>query len=412
MSSQPDGPIESDQLRIPPSIWILGFVTLLKNVSSVIVATFAPLFLREVVGISLQGIGLLEGCVEALSFFSRIIAGVISDSMRQRKSLIIIGYGLGMIARVFLTLSQTVWDIFSSRAFERLGNGIQASPRDALVADLSNASNRGACYGLRQSLTVMGSLVGAALGMAFMSFFPGNYRFLFALTLIPSAIAILLLVFGIHEPKNRDPQNKKPAQFQWGDIYRDIALLPKNYWPLIGLGFLFMMNNFSMSFMVLRGENLGLSLAWIPMIMIVQNLASAVSAFPAGWLADRLDRRHILMLGFGFLAAGNWLLSIASGTTVFFMGVLFWGLQIGVVQSNFMAFIAELTPPEVRGTGFGVFHFTSGLGVLLGNILMGLGCGYFSFSYAFLASSLLVVVTLMLIPVCIPKKRQVSAMAL
>jgi MFS family permease len=396
MVSRPKIVSSSEFKSVPIGIWCLGFVTLLKNVSSVIVGTFSPLFLREVLGIGIMTLGVFEGGVEAISFFARIFSGVVSDSLRKRKALILVGYSLSLLSRLFLSFSTSIVEVFSSRSFERIGNGIQASPRDALVADLSSPENRGASYGLRQSLTVTGSVLGAALGMLLMWWTSKNYRLIFLLTLIPSLLAIFLLIVGIKEPKPSEGKNA-PRTFHWKDVQKDIAFLPSKFWKLVTLSSLFMMANFSISFIVLKAEGSGLRVGLLPLIMIVQNFSTALSAFPFGRLADVKGRRWVLTVGFLILALGNSLLAFSTSLWIVFIATLLWGIQLGITQSNLMAYVAETTPSQVRGTGFGVFHFLNGIAVFIGNGIIGVLWENTSPAWAFGISALIVFLAVFLI---------------
>ena len=370
MSPQPS---HKTWLGIPANVWMVGLVTFLKNSSSVVLVIFCPFYLSHVLGLSMTHLGALEGGVEAASFFSRILSGTLSDSIRRRKPVLMMGYGLSWLARLFLSLSTSVTGIVFSRTCERLGNGIQASPRDALVGDFTTPHNRGACFGMRQTLTVSGSVLGAALAMWFMSASNNDYATLFWLTLIPSTLSIIVLALFVKDKVLQRKQNA-PA-FCWKkflrDIRKDIVLLPLSFWKLTALSTLVALSNFGIYFLTERAHMLGLSTSHAPLIMIIQSLATALFAFPLGRLADRWGRRRMMVFGLVCLAAGDF--GMAFIPTLWGIGVcvILWGLQLGVIINSISAYVTELVPEKIRGTGFGVLQFCNGLGTLAANILTG-----------------------------------------
>jgi MFS family permease len=382
---------------IPAGVWCIGFVTLLKNISSVIVVTFSPMFLREVLLVSVAGLGFIEGLVESMSFFARIAAGVLSDYLRKRKVLILIGYVLTALSRVFFAFSTTTGEVILSRIPERLGNGIQASPRDALVADLATSSNAGQCYGLRQTLTVLGSLIGSIIAMLFMWHTGNNFHALFLFAIIPSFLAVFLLIFALKEPPESVslPPRKR---LNFAEITQEISLLPPDCWKLMILSCVCMLGNFSISFMMVRAKDVGVTMALLPFVMIVQNIGSFLVAFPAGWIADAIGRRWVLIGGLVSLGVCIVFLSLPGNKWTVFSAAFFYGIQFGVVQTCFMAFLSDVCPSEKRGTCFGFFHFLNGLSVLIGNVLLGFLWETFSYTWALSYSMCAVLTCMVLLP--------------
>jgi len=386
---------------VPAGVWCIGFVTLLKNISSVIVVTFSPMFLREVLHVSVAGLGLIEGLVESMSFFARIGAGVLSDYLQKRKALIVVGYILTFLSRIFFAFSSTMWEVVFSRLPERLGNGIQASPRDALVADLASSSNAGKCYGLRQTLTVLGSLLGSIIGMFFMWHTENNFRLLFMLAIIPSALAVILLIVALKEPPHAGP-SVTSGHLKWAEMVEEMRALPFACWKLIFLSCICMLGNFSVSFMMVRAKDVGLSMALLPAVMIVQNIGSSLIAFPAGWISDSFGRKWVLVGGLCSLGLCILFLDFAQNTWMVLVASFFYGMQFSVVQTCFMALLADVAPSQGRGTCFGFFHFLNGLSVLMGNALLGILWDTFSHTWALAYSMCAVIVSCILLPFMVP----------
>jgi MFS family permease len=393
-------------LDIPLNIWSVGFVTLFKNISSVVLVVYCPVYLSQILGLNLSSLGLLEGLLESFSFFSRIFSGVLSDSFRRRKPFLLIGYLLSLCGRFLLTFSTTVGGIFTARTCERLGNGIQATPRDALVGDFASKTNRAASFGLRYSLTIFGSIVGAFGSMWIMFITQNNYTFLFCMTLIPSILATLCLIFFVRDSSNLMKSKRTPITF--GTFYKDIKNLPFQYWRIILVSFVCMLSNFGIAFLTLRAIHCGLPSYQAPFVMIIQSIATCLIAFPSGRMADRFGPK--LMIGIGILAlvCANLLMSSSGSLFWIFTGIALWGIQMGFVQNNLLALISFATPEHLRGTGFGIMQFMNGIGTLLANTMMGHVGQYYSPSIAFQVSVVIGVVALILLMAVVPSQRTLS----
>jgi MFS family permease len=375
-------------LSVPFNVWMIGFVTFLKNTSSVVLVIFCPIYLSDVLCIQMGHLGALEGLLEATSFFSRIASGILSDVLRRRKPALILGYFFSLLGRVFLTFSTTGTGIIASRACERLGNGIQGSPRDALVGDFTTPQNRGACFGLRNSLTVAGSIVGSLLAMWFMKWSHNDYQTLFSLTLIPSIAAIILLIICVKDSKltAREERKERPSL---RDIFKNMGHLPRTFWVLNGINFLVMMSNFGMLFLVMTAKQLGLPSELTPLVMILQSCATVLSAFPLGKLADVVPKKRMLQTGIVIFVFSNFGMALTPNIWGVYICVLLWGVQMAAVQNTTLAIATNVTPQNIRGTGFGTLQLTSGIATLLANALGGLLWDQFSYKMTFLAGGIL-----------------------
>lgn len=353
---------------IPHSIWALGGVSFLIKISAVIVFTLSPLFVTQVLGASTFVLGVLEGFVEAISLVTRVFAGVISDFIHKRKVIIVVGYIFYLISRPFLALSSTVEGVFLSRAFDRVGNGLEATPRDALVGDLAPPDIKGACYGLRESLARVGSFSGAILAVFLLWVTQNDYSLVFWVGAIPTALALIVLLLFVKDPVD-EKFHKKPTKqkLKW----QDIVNLPLAFWLVLVLSGLFMTSNFSGAFLLLRAEQTGLDLHLVPLVMVVQNMATAATAYPVGYLSDKIGRRSMMCLGIALIVVANLLLAHGGSIYIILGGVLVWGAEMGITQSILAVFLADACPEHVRGTGFGLFHLVNGGCLILANTLAG-----------------------------------------
>jgi MFS family permease len=354
--------------RIPFSIWALGGVSFLMKISSVIVFNLSPLFLKQTLGASLFSIAVLEAFIEAVTLFTRIFSGVISDYFHKRKFLISIGYCFALFSRPILGIANNIEVVFLGRAFDRIGNGLEGPPRDALVGDLAPPQIKGACYGLRESLSRAGSFVGALLAMGLLYITYNNYSLVFWIGSIPTALALVVLLSFVKDPVSEKFKNTKARKFI---SFNEIKALPPQFWLVLILSGIYMVSNFSGAFLILRAEETGIDVYLTPLVMVVQNIATAATSYPIGFLADRFDRR--LLMGFGILLVilANFLLAADGSIYLVLAGVLLWGIEMGVAQCLLPVFLVETCPETIRGSGFGMFHLINGVCLMIANTLAG-----------------------------------------
>ena len=360
---------------IPSTIWALGSAMLLINMSVIMVYSLNALYLSTVMGVTSIWIGLLEGTIEAISFFMKLFSGVLSDYLKKRKKIMLIGYAMTAISKPLLGISYTFGAIFTSRIIERLGNGIQATPRDALVGDVSPQKHRGACFGLMRSLGVFGSMLGAFLAMAAMSYSTDDFRFVFLLASIPATLAVTILYFAVKEPKHAHYANDikvSKTEARHPIHLSDLKRLGKEYWALMIIVAIFMFARVSETFIVLNAvNNFGLPMSYASGIMIVYNITYCLCSFPIGLLSDRYGRFKLLIFGIATLMTADLFIAMAPNLYILFIGVLFWGCQMGISQNIFASLVTDLVPKDLRGTGFGVFYIIQGVAVIVGGTLTG-----------------------------------------
>ena len=289
---------------MPRGIWALGFVSMFMDTSSELVHSLLPMLMATVLGASMVTIGLVEGIAEATASITKVFSGVISDRLRKRKFLLVLGYGLGAATKPFFPLATSVAWVFTARFIDRVGKGIRAAPRDALIADITPPELRGAAYGLRQSLDSVGSFLGPLLAVTFMVLLAGDITAVLWVAVAPALIAVALLAFAVRDPETADANSPAPPPLTWADAKQ----LPLRYWLIVLLGAVFTLARFSEAFLVLRAQDVGLAIAYVPMILIVMNTVYALTAYPAGIASDRFSRRTLLVAGLAVdrfhLAAG------------------------------------------------------------------------------------------------------------
>jgi MFS family permease len=353
--------------RLPPAIWALGFVSLFMDISSEMMHSVLPLFLVGVLGASASTLGLIEGLAESVACLTKLFSGVISDRWGRRKPLALVGYGMAALTKPLFPIADSAATVLFARFMDRIGKGIRGAPRDALVADLTLPEQRGAAYGLRQSLDTVGAFLGPALATALLLLWAGNLRSVMWVAVIPAFIAVGILAIAVREP---EPASRAAARANPFAGFR-ARRFPPAFWFLIGIVALFTMARFSEAFLLLRAQDAGLPLAFVPAVLVLMNLVYAASAYPAGRWADRAPRLPILMTGCAVLIVADILLSMADTLPLIGIGVSLWGLHMGLTEGLFAALVAEHTPPELRATGFGVMNLVRGLLLLPASSLAG-----------------------------------------
>jgi MFS family permease len=350
---------------LPPSVWALGFVSLFMDVSSEMIHALLPVFVVGTLGASAIWLGVIEGVAEATASIVKIFSGAWSDRWGKRKSLALLGYGLAALTKPMFPLAGSAVMVFAARWIDRVGKGIRGSPRDALIADYTTPEQRGEAYGLRQSLDTVGAFVGPLLAIGLLLVLANNVRAVFWIAVIPALISVAILWLVVKEPTHLRPLQKRVLDLRPRD-------LPKAFWTVVIVATFFTLARFSEAFLILRGADVGLSIAWTQLVLVVMNVAYMFSAYPAGVLADRLPRHRLLMVGASVLVIANLILAAAESPGVTLIGTALWGLHMGLTEGIFTAMVADAAPAELRGTAFGVFNFLRGLLLLLASVIAGL----------------------------------------
>jgi MFS family permease len=364
--SAPDA--TSHQQALPAGIWALGFVSLFMDISSELVHSLLPIFMVTTLGASMIAIGFIEGIAEAAAAVTKVFSGTISDYIKKRKILAVLGYGLAAITKPIFPLATTIGWVFSARFIDRIGKGIRVAPRDALVADITPPWQRGAAYGLRQTLDSVGAFVGPLLAVTFMIWFTNDIRTVLWIAVIPAFIALGVLVFGVHEPLRPEPAKPGAKSLL---TFHSARRLPRRYWLIVLLNAVFTLARFSEAFLILRAQSVGLAIGFVPAIMIVMNVVYAATAYPAGILTDRMNPRTLLAMGLAVLVVADIVLAIAVTPLPAFLGAALWGLHMGLTQGLFAKLVADNAPVKLRGTAFGIFNLVTGGALLIASALAG-----------------------------------------
>jgi MFS family permease len=353
--------------QIPAGIWALGFVSMLADISSELIHSLLPVFMVTVLGASAFAIGVLEGTAEATALVVKVFSGTLSDYLGKRKALTVVGYSMSTLTKPLFAVATSVGTVFVARVLDRIGKGIRGAPRDALVADIAPPHQRGAAFGLRQSLDTVGAFTGPLLAMGLMLLWENDFRAVFWVAAIPGTLSVVVLLCGVREPK-RPSTERRTNPIHW----RQLKQLSATYWWVVVIGAIFTLARFSEAFLLLRAQQGGLPVAWIPLVLVAMNLVYALTAYPFGKLSDRMSHRTMLAMGLIVLIAADLVFAFGNSWRTVFIGVALWGLHLGVTQGLLTTMVADCAPAALRGTAFGFFNLFSGLAMLVASALAGL----------------------------------------
>jgi MFS family permease len=313
---------------VPRTVVALGVVSLFMDTSSEIIHSLLPAFLVTVLGVGALSIGIIEGIAEATTSIVKIFSGGISDWIGHRKPLVLLGYGLAAMTKPLFPLAGGVGLVLAARFLDRVGKGIRGAPRDALIADVTPTVQRGAAFGLRQSMDTVGAFLGPILAMLLMAVSNDAFRLVFWVAVIPAAASLPVIIFGVQEPAAAHSGERREFPIRRAELVR----LNAEFWWLVGIATILTLARFSEAFLLLAAQNAGMKVALIPAILVTMNIVYAVTAYPVGRLSDRIGRRGLLLAGVGTLIMAAIVLATAGSVWQVVGGAALWGLHMGATQ--------------------------------------------------------------------------------
>jgi MFS family permease len=352
--------------HVPRGVWALGFVSMFMDFSSEMIHALLPALLVGTLGASVAALGIIEGVAEATASITKVFSGWLSDRLGRRKLLAVIGYGLAAVTKPIFPLAVTPVEVLAARFLDRIGKGVRGAPRDALVADITPDPVRGLAYGVRQGMDTIGAVMGPLAAIGLMLALSGDIRHVLAFAVLPAIVAVILLVLGVEDVR---PPTRREAAVPIR--LSEAGALGAAFWAVSGVGVVFSLARFSEAFLILRAQDVGVPVAYAPLVMVVMSAVYAAVAAPAGGLSDRVDRRLVLLSALVVLVAADAALAWVPTAAGVFAGVTLWGLHMGLSQGVLSALVADAAPEGLRGTAFGVFNLASGLALLAASVTAG-----------------------------------------
>jgi MFS family permease len=346
---------------LSPNIAALGYVSMLTAMSSAMIYSLLPVFLVRALGIAVSSDGLIEGAAEAATSLVKFLSGAVSDRLGRRKPFVVFGYTLSALTKAIYPAAETWLTVFGARVVDRPGKGIRDAPRDAFLTDLTATPIRGAGFGLRLALGIVGFVAGPLVAVGLMKLSGDAFRLVFGIALIPAYLSIAVLLVAVKElpPDHDDREHGSDARFG------DITGLPSSFWWVVAIAGLLSLARFSQAFLVLKANAVGIDAAFVPLALVVMHLVFALTAYPCGIFADRVDRRLQLGIGAAILVGTD--LTLAAAATIWQtgLGAALWGLQLGVTQGLLGAAVADAAPDDARATAFGTYDIAVGIATFI-----------------------------------------------
>lgn len=349
---------------------MLGWVSFFTDTASEMIYPLLPLFLTRVLGAGAMSLGVIEGVAEAANSVLKIVSGRLADRTGTPKRLVLAGYGLSSMIRPFIGLASSWLHVLALRFTDRLGKGIRSSPRDAMLASFADSSNRGKVFGFHRAMDHAGAVMGPLVASAFLYFRPDDYRTLFALTLIPGVLVVLILL--------RVPDTRKSAPAEGQEPRPASATppggrtrLPPEFYRAMAVILLFSLGNASDAFLLLRFSDVGITAFWIPLLWSAIHVVKAASSLYGGQWSDRLGRRHVIGLGWLIYAGVYGAFAVTDSAAMLVIVFLVYGLYFGLTEGVEKAWVADLAPADGRGNAFGIYNALIGIGALAASLLFG-----------------------------------------
>ena len=373
-------PSKSRIWGMAPNIFFLGMVSFLTDVSSdMIFGPLFPLFLANVLLVKTTTIGFIAGVTEGFESLLKIFSGQISDRVKKRKLFAVIGYGVSTLAKPFLYFAAVWGQVLGIRLADRVGKGIRTSPRDALIADSAPEGERGKSFGFHRAMDTAGACLGLAIAACIVFFIqrealtlsPDAYRLIVLISVIPAALAVLVLFLFVREPKkdkNTEADNLQKGISQSSQEKRGFSLKFKLF---LGVMALFTLGNSSDAFLSLRAQNLGCSPLFVTMMFLLHNVVYAGVSIPAGAWSDKLGRKRVILAGWVVYAPTYLGFALASAQWQVWLLFAVYGVYYGAAEGVARAFVADMVPEERRGTAYGLYHGIVGISLLAASLMAG-----------------------------------------
>jgi MFS family permease len=351
-------------MRLPRTVVALAVVSLLTDASSEMIYPLLPVFLNSVLGAGPLAIGAIEGAAESVAALLKLASGWWSDRLPRRKPLVLAGYGIASLVRPLIGLSQGVGQVLAIRLADRAGKGIRGAPRDALIADAVDPSQRGRAYGFHRAADHTGAVAGPLVAYALLTGGGVSMRTVFLLAAIPAAGAMIALVFGVREEKRAVAKEGKASNLKRQGLGR-------RFWAYLGVLMVFTLGNSTDALLILRANELGVSVALVPILWAMLHIVKAVSSTPGGTLSDRIGRRPLIVAGWMVYAVVYLGFAFASQAWHAWALFLTYGIYFGLTEGVEKALVADMVPATVRGAAFGWYNLTIGLAAFPASLIFG-----------------------------------------
>ncbi len=325
-----------NKFGISKNVFVLGLVSFFNDVASEMIYPIVPIFLTSVLGAPVAIVGLIEGIAESTASILKVVSGWLSDKFQRRKPFVVAGYSFSAISKMILSLAFSWPFVLIARFIDRFGKGTRTSARDALIAESSENSVRGRAFGFYRALDTLGAVVGPMIALLAIHFLGNNFRLIFFLAFIPAFMGILLLLFFVKE-KKKEANPSSTFRFNWHKLDPSFKIF-------LLISFIFALGNSSDAFLILRAQNLGLSLTLVVLAYILFNFTYAIFSIPAGIISDKIGPKKVLLAGFLLFSAVYLFFGLVHSSLFLWLLFPVYGLYMALTEGVGKAYISNLVP--------------------------------------------------------------------
>ena len=409
-------------LKLPRAVWLLGWVSLATDAASEAIYPLLPFFLTRVLSAGAISIGIVEGAAEAVNSVLKIVSGRVADRSLAKRPLVMLGYGVSSAVRPLMALAQTWTWVFAVRVVDRVGKGVRGAPRDAMLAVWATPATRGKVYGFHRAMDHAGAVIGPLAATLFLVIFPDRYRTLFALTVIPGAIAVLLILLvpeasptsnpsggaRVSGASHSDRPGGAPASGSSSAVSglsRTVGpeRLPPRFYQFIGVLALFALGNSTDTFLLLKLTDAAGSARFVPLMWACLHVVKASVSVVGGSWSDRIGRRAVIAIGWFVYAVVYGGFAVSTTLPALLTWFMVYGFYFGFAEGTEKALVADLAPASRRGTAFGIYDAVSGLGALTASIVFGAVWTAYGAAAAFGLGAALALISTLLLLLVVPR---------
>jgi len=374
-----------NKFGISKNVFVLGLVSFFNDVASEMIYPIVPIFLTGILGAPVAVVGLIEGIAESTASILKVVSGWLSDKLQKRKPFVVAGYSFSAISKILLSLAFSWLFVLFARFVDRFGKGTRTSARDALIAESSDTLTRGKSFGFHRALDTLGAVVGPLIALLAIHFLDNNFRLIFFLAFIPSCIGIILLLLFVKE-RQKEKNPDQAIRFSWHDLDPSFKIF-------LLISFIFALGNSSDAFLILRAQNLGLSVTLVVLAYVLFNFTYALFSIPAGIISDKIGAKKVLFSGFLLFSIIYLLFGLTNSSLILWFLFPLYGIYMALTEGVGKAYISNLVPEEKTGTAFGVYQTTIGLCTFFASLVAGLLWTYIGVSAPFILGSIMAIIS-------------------
>jgi len=359
-----------------------------------------------VLGAGAVSLGVVEGAAEAVNSVLKIWSGRLADRARAKRPLVLFGYSVSSIARPFISITTTWTQVFAVRVLDRVGKGVRGAPRDAMLAAWATPATRGSVYGFHRAMDHLGAVVGPLLASLFLFFFPDRYRTLFALTIVPGAIAVTLILFVPESTPDRERGGAAGASSAPRGADAQGTKLPREFTAFMLVLTLFTLGNSSDAFLLLKLTDAAGSARWVPLMWSALHVVKATVSLVGGGWSDRVGRRTVIAIGWLVYAVVYAGFAMSAALPALLAWFLVYGFYFGFAEGTEKALVADIAPASRLGVAFGVYNAVTGIGALAASVVFGALWSACGAAVAFGVGAALALAATALLVLVVPLPRQ------